>query len=158
MSPIEQSAIIEIAIAALLGALIGLERTLAGKPAGLRTYSLVSLGSCLLTVVGVLVDTRAAAAGIAFEPLQLAGTIVIGVGFIGSGIVFRQERHAIGLTSAAGVWVAAAVGIAVGFGYHSLAIAATILTVIVFGGLSRIEEFMERRFGRSAETRIVEEN
>lgn len=145
----EIQAIIEVAIAALLGATIGLERSLAGKQAGFRTYSLVSLGACLLTVVGILVDAKAVANGLSVEPLQIAGTIIIGVGFIGSGLVVRLEKQSVGLTSAAGVWVAAAVGIAVGFGYHTLAVASTIMTIIVFGVFSRIEEAMERRFGVS---------
>ena len=147
MSDIEIRAIIEVAIAALLGALIGLERSLAGKTAGMRTYALVSMGSCLLIVISSLVAARFIGVTM-FDPLRVAAGIVMGVGFIGSGLVTRSDSHPVGLTTSAGVWVAAAIGIAVGFGYHLLAIASTIMIILVFGGLSRIEEMMERKFGK----------
>lgn len=147
MSGAELQAIVEVSIAALLGAFIGIERSLAGKIAGMRTYALVSMGSCLLTVVSILVTSRYIGVTM-FDPLRVTAGIVMGIGFIGSGLLGKNENQPTGLTTSAGVWVAAAVGIAVAFGYHALAIATTIFTILIFGGFSKIEEGMEKRFGK----------
>jgi putative Mg2+ transporter-C (MgtC) family protein len=132
--------------AAFLGAVLGLERSLAGKHAGMRTYALVSLGSALFTLLGVLASyDMSFMSGI--NPLQLAGSVIIGIGFIGSGLsVFRGE-HPVELTTATGVWLAAGIGMACGFGYYLLAAAATLLGLIIFTFFFRIETALQRRFG-----------
>lgn len=144
----EISAVYQILVAALLGALIGLERSMAGKDAGMRTYALVSMGACLLTALSVLVAPRYLGIG-DVDPFRIAAAIVMGIGFIGTGLVIQRGSHPIGLTSAAGVWVSASIGIAVGFGLYLLAINATILTLFIFMGLSFVERKLEQRFGRS---------
>ena len=156
MSGPEINAVVEVAIAALLGAFIGVERSLAGKTAGMRTYALVSMGSCLLCAVSILVTSRYIGLTM-FDPLRVAAAVVMGVGFIGSGLVVRNENMPVGLTTSAGVWVAAAIGITVAFGYHILAIATTIFIIAIFGGLSKIEEAMENRFGTRKVERFVSE-
>jgi putative Mg2+ transporter-C (MgtC) family protein len=125
---------------------LGLERSLAGKHAGMRTYALVSLGSALFTLLGVLASyDMSFMSGI--NPLQLAGSVIIGIGFIGSGLsVFRGE-HPVELTTATGVWLAAGIGMACGFGYYLLAAAATLLGLIIFTFFFRIETALQRRFG-----------
>jgi putative Mg2+ transporter-C (MgtC) family protein len=146
ISAIELEVITRLLVAAVLGACMGLERSLSAKHAGMRTYALVSLGSCLFTVVGVVASYQLSSfAGI--NPLQIAGSVAIGIGFIGSGlVVMSQERHE-ELTTASGIWVTAAVGMAAGFGYFGVALAAAVLGVVIFSVLLRVENGLRRRYG-----------
>ncbi len=133
-------------MAALLGSILGLERSLAGKQAGMRTYALVSIGSCLFVGVGTLASYFFAANFSGINPLQLAGSIIVGVGFIGSGLaVLRGGGHA-ELTTAAGIWVIAGVGMACGFGLYILATVATVLAAAVFSLFLRIENGIRRTY------------
>jgi putative Mg2+ transporter-C (MgtC) family protein len=136
-------------IAALLGAALGIERSLAGKYAGMRTYALVSLGSCLFTIIGTLASLQLSFfPGI--NPLQIAGSIVIGIGFIGSGLaVFRGEPPQ--LTTATGIWLSAGVGMACGFGFYLLAASATALGLLIFSIFLRVEDSLRRRWGKEAD-------
>lgn len=114
--------------AVILGGLIGLERQLAKKTAGLRTFSLVSLGSALLTIISILLSQKFLSVDISRIPSQ----IITGIGFIGAGIIIFHGIHPKGITTAAGLWVSSAVGIAVGFGFYSLAAFTTLLTILIF--------------------------
>ncbi len=136
-----------VLVAAALGALLGIERSLAGKHAGMRTYSLVAMGSALFVVTGVLLE--AWNIGGSLDPSRIAAAIVMGIGFIGSGIAFlhTDKEHPGELTTAAGVWVAAGIGMAVGFGFYTLAAAVTIITVIVFTVFLRAENSLRERYG-----------
>jgi putative Mg2+ transporter-C (MgtC) family protein len=145
LSNIEVEVITRLAVAVVLGACMGLERSLSGKHAGMRTYALVALGSCLFTVVGVVASYQLSGfSGI--DPLHIAGSVVIGIGFIGSGLVIVNKDHA-ELTTASGIWVVAAVGMAAGFGYYGVALAAAVLGILVFSLLLRLETGLRRRFG-----------
>ncbi len=135
-----------LVIAAALGALFGLERSLAGKHAGMRTYALVSLGSTLFTVEGVLASIQFATFT-AVSPLQLAGFVIVGIGFIGSGLAVFRGDHPVELTTASGIWVAAAIGVAAGFGYAALAVVATMLGILIFSVLARVERILHIKFG-----------
>lgn len=133
-------------VAVLLGALLGVERSLAGKHAGMRTYALVSMGSALFTIAGVAASFQFAMfSGV--NPLQLAGFVLVGVGFIGAGLAGAQGGAPGELTTAAGIWVVAAVGVAAGLGYESMALVATLLAMLVFSVFSRIEHKLRTRFG-----------
>lgn len=138
-------------IATLLGALLGIERSLAGKHAGMRTYALVSLGSCLFTVIGVLASMELSFIGSGVNPLGIAASVVIGIGFIGSGLAVFKGEHPVELTTATGIWVAASIGMACGFGFYSLATTATILGLIIFSLFFKIENAISGRFGYSKE-------
>src|SRR3990167_5671011 len=121
----------QLILAVVLGALIGLERQLAGKTAGVRTYALVSLGSALFSYMSKYGFMEFWGVP-GFDPSRIASQVVVGVGFIGAGlIVFHSERIK-GLTTAAGLWVSAAIGMAVGFRLYPIAILATVLTLIIF--------------------------
>lgn len=150
LSSIEMEVVTRLVVAAVLGACMGLERSLSGKHAGMRTYALVSLGSCLFTAAGLVASYQLASfAGT--NPLQIAASIVIGIGFIGSGLaVMRGENHA-ELTTATGIWLVAAVGMTAGFGYFAVALAAAVLGVLIFSVLSKVENRLRSRFGREAE-------
>ena len=139
---------ISLVAATLLGALLGLERSIAGKHAGMRTYALVSLGSCLFCVVGTLASYQLALfPGI--NPLQIAGSIVIGIGFIGAGLAAMRTEDHVELTTASGIWVVAGVGMACGFELYGLAVTSTVLGVLIFSVFSRIEHNIRIRFGNS---------
>lgn len=114
--------------AVILGGLIGLEREFARKTAGLRTFALVSLGSALLTIISILLSQKFLSVDISRIPSQ----IVTGIGFLGAGVIIFHGLHPKGITTAAGLWVAAAVGMAIGFGFYSLAVVTTILTILIF--------------------------
>ncbi len=125
--------IIQLFLAVLLGGLIGLERELKKKEAGLQTYSLVTLGSCIFTVISFkFFYLFLAEAGISFDPSRVIQAVAVGIGFIGAGVIFRQSSGTVGLTTAAGLWVTASIGIAVGSRFYFLAIAGTLLTLLIF--------------------------
>jgi putative Mg2+ transporter-C (MgtC) family protein len=133
-------------VAVFLGVCLGLERSLAGKHAGMRTYSMVALGSCVFVIVGTLASLQLATfAGI--NPLQIAGSIVIGIGFIGSGLAAFRGDHP-ELTTASGIWVVAAVGMACGFGLYVTAVTSTLLAIVVFTVLSKFEHRLRSIWGR----------
>ena len=145
----ESSFIWSLVIAALLGALLGLERSIAGKHAGMRTYALVSLGSCLFVVIGTLSSTELAFF-VGTNPLQIAGSIVIGIGFIGAGLSALRGEHA-ELTTASGIWVAAGIGMACGFGLYMLGFAATVIALAVFSLFLKVENKVRASWGVNTE-------
>lgn len=121
----------QLTAATVLGLILGAERSIAGKSAGMRTYALVSLGACLLTVTSVLV-TNEYLGKVNFDPMRMPAAIVTGIGFIGAGLILFRQSLLRGLTTAAGLWIAAAVGIAIGFGLYSIAVFTALLTLFVF--------------------------
>ncbi len=127
-------------LALLLGACLGIERTFAGKTAGMRTYALVSMGSCLFVLIARLVMGPTGIPG--GDQMRLAAGVVTGLGFLCGGVIVFTEHKLSGLTTAAGAWVAAAIGMAVGYGLLSLAVFATIATLFVFTALLFIEHVM----------------
>ena len=117
--------VLRIFIALAIGALIGIEREYRGHAAGVRTLAMVSVGSCLFTALGVLVFP-----GHATDPTRIAAQVVTGVGFLGAGAIFRAEDGVKGLTTAATVWVVAALGMAVGFNLYLIAVAGAVIVLV----------------------------
>lgn len=141
--------IFDLLLAALLGGIVGLEREYKRKEAGLRTYSLVSVGAALFTIISFqAVNLFSAEKGLVFDPTRIIGQIVLGVGFLGAGLIIFRGSHIEGLTTAAGLWAVAAIGTTVGIGYYFLAIFATFLSVGILAGLSIVEE---KIFGKRIE-------
>ena len=134
-------------IALVLGLMIGAERELRGHPAGLRTMALISAGSCMFTGLGLIPDF-----GKTVDPTRIAAQIVTGVGFLGAGSILRQGELVRGLTTAASIWVAASLGMAVGFGYFYVARFVTIVVVIILLAVKPLEERIFRRRGHRRET------
>ena len=128
--------IYQLILSVILGSLLGLERRYKKREAGPQTYSLVALGTCLFTIVAL--EMSKAFPG-NFDVLRVIQAVAIGIGFIGGGVIFQQSSSVIGLTTAAGLWVASAVGVAVGFGLCSIAIIATVLSLVVFIGFGFLE-------------------
>jgi putative Mg2+ transporter-C (MgtC) family protein len=135
--------IFRVMIAVIFGAVLGLERTLAGKTAGMRTYSMVSLGSAIFVIVSQIVLLPAPNEALA-NPLLMASAIITGIGFIGAGLVIFQDHKIVGLTTAAGLWVAAGVGIASGYGLFQLALVATVAAIVIFTALWFIENYLKK--------------
>lgn len=126
---------VKLVIAVLLGGVIGFERELVGKPAGLRTNILIALGSTVLTLTSMRL------AGPLGDQGRIAAQIVSGVGFIGAGTIIQARGAVVGLTSAATIWAVAAIGIAIGADMLHLAVGATALIFLCLTTLRRIEYF-----------------
>ncbi len=138
-----EQAFIQLTVAAVLGALIGLEREFKRKPAGMKTYSLVSLGAALFVILGQA--TFMETANVSLDPSRVLAAIVVGVGFIGGGLILRRQFEVEGLTTAAGLWIVAAVGSATGLGMYLPAVFVTALTVIILHTLRLFEEKYVRK-------------
>jgi putative Mg2+ transporter-C (MgtC) family protein len=126
MSP-EIESVSRLLLAAVLAAMIGFQREKASKPAGLRTHILIGMGSALFTVVSIYGFSGAA------DPARIAAGVVTGIGFIGAGVIFRGMRgdKVMGITTAASIWITAAIGIAAGAGLYIIAAAAAVVTLLV---------------------------
>jgi len=128
-------------LAAGLGAAIGIEREYRQKPAGLRTNILIAIGSALFTILSLLMTAGTA------DTSRVAGQIVTGIGFLGGGAIMRNRDTVHGMTTAATIWVNAAIGIACGVGQFRLAATTTLLTLVVLVVLPPVESYFERRAG-----------
>ncbi len=134
--------LVKLGLAILLGGIVGFERELAGKPAGLRTNILICLGAALLMDISQrigLVDGHRIG-----DPARIAAQIVSGVGFLGAGTIMQGEGMVTGLTSAATIWVVAAIGMAVGGGYYIEGMGAGLLVTFVLSGLGAVEHWVRR--------------
>jgi putative Mg2+ transporter-C (MgtC) family protein len=124
--------LVRLALASVLGGAIGLERELREREAGLRTHLLVALGSALFTLVSAYAFRDfefSRVGGVTFDPSRIAAQIVTGIGFLGAGAIIRQGLAVRGLTTAASLWVVAAIGMASGAGYYTAAAIATVLVI-----------------------------
>jgi putative Mg2+ transporter-C (MgtC) family protein len=134
-------ALLRLVIAAGLGGAIGLERELRDHEAGFRTHLLVALGACVFTLVSAYAWTDwtfSTAEGIVFDPTRIAAQIVTGIGFLGAGAIIVRGISVRGLTTAATLWVVAAIGMAAGTGYYTVGIGAALLVLISLGPLKLI--------------------
>ena len=131
--------LVRLILATLLGAAIGIERSYRRKPAGLRTNVLITLGSALFSLLSLELG---AAAG---SPDRVAAQIVTGVGFLGAGAILRGRGGVHGLTTAATIWVNAAIGMAAGVGRYEIAAGATVIVLIVLALLPFVESRVENR-------------
>ena len=129
-----------LVLAAVLGGIVGMERELSGKPAGLRTNLLICVGAALLTELSIAIARMAEPAGFrTADPARLAAQIVSGIGFLGAGTIIQARGSVVGLTTAATLWVVAAIGIAAGSGAYVEAVGTTVLVIIVLILLGRLE-------------------
>src|SRR5690554_6224470 len=119
--------LLRLLLAAVLGGLVGVERAIGGKPAGFRTNLLICVGATLLTELSIGVATLAPPGRIAGDPARIAAQIVSGIGFLGAGTIIQSRGSVVGLTTAATLWVVAAIGIAAGSGAYVEAVGTTVL-------------------------------
>lgn len=126
----------QVTFAFLIGAVIGIEREFRSKPAGFRTMILICVGSCLYTIISK--DIGGASTD------RIASNIVTGIGFIGAGVIFKEGITVNGLTTAALIWITAALGMAIGYHNYPLAIVVSIMVVIVLFVLEPVQRFINR--------------
>ena len=125
--------ILKIAIAFALGALLGMEREYRNKPAGFRTLIMITVGATVFTILSYRINSS--------TPDRIAANIITGIGFIGAGVIFKEGMKVSGMTTAATIWMAAAVGMAVGYGAYYLAGGVTLVMLFTLILLSKLEGF-----------------
>jgi putative Mg2+ transporter-C (MgtC) family protein len=135
--------LVRLSVAGLCGAAVGWQRERHEKAAGLRTHMLLAIGSCLFTLVAIHVQKD--------DITRVMQGIVTGAGFLGGGVIFREGASVKGLTTATGLWVMGAVGMAIGTGEYFIGILATVLTFLVLSVL----QLVERRYGHHADKPAV---
>jgi len=141
-------ALLRLLIAAGLGGAIGLERELRDHEAGFRTHLIVSLGACVFTLVSAYAWTDwtfSTASGVVFDPTRIAAQIVTGIGFLGAGAIIVRGISVRGLTTAATLWVVAAIGMAAGTGYYAVAVGASALVLVSLGPLKLVSSRLVSR-------------
>lgn len=126
----------QVVFAFVIGAIIGIEREFRSKPAGFRTMILICVGSCLFTILSKESDSGSAD--------RIASNIVTGIGFIGAGVIFKEGISINGITTAALIWVTAALGMAIGFHNYPLTIVVAAIVVIVLFILEPVQRYFER--------------
>lgn len=135
-------------LASLLGALIGLEREIHGRTAGFRTHLLVSLGSALFVIVSInfyrVFGNFSGSVAVGVDPGRVAAQVVVGIGFLGAGAIIREKASVRGLTTAACLWIAAAIGVACGSGLFMLSVLVTAIALVSLIALKKIEGMLDR--------------
>ncbi len=154
-----QEITIRVLLAAMFGAFIGLERERKDWAAGLRTHMMVSVGSCLIMIVSSFgFSDILGAPNVNLDPSRIAAQVVSGIGFLGAGaILFSKQGTIRGLTTAAGLWTVAAIGLATGSGLYFAAGSTTLLAIVILWGLQPIEKKFLKKF-RHVSLRIVVNN
>jgi len=127
---------LEIFIAILIGILIGAEREYRGKSAGLRTFILVAFGSCIFTILSIRIGIQ--------NPDRLAANIITGIGFLGAGVIFKDENKIGGITTATTIWATASLGMAAGSGHIYLALLGTAVVLITLAVLIYLQAYIDR--------------
>ena len=141
MEPLSDTeAIQRLGVAMLAGIVLGFERKRADKPAGMRTYMLVTQGAALFMMCAIMLSTQVTMFdGTVSDPGRIASTVVQGIGFIAAGVILTTGREIVGLTTAAGLWVATAVGLLIGAGFYPIALVATVATILGLIIIHRVE-------------------
>ena len=143
---LERTFWVPVGMAVLCGGILGLERQLRGKPAGIRTSILICLGTVVFMRFGQLLSAGEG------DPARTLGQVVNGIGFLGAGVIFSEQGLVRGMTSAAVIWLLAGVGVAIAVGYYAQAIALTVTATAVLVGVQRLEHaFRQLRRGVHAE-------
>jgi putative Mg2+ transporter-C (MgtC) family protein len=146
-----------LSLSLLAGSMLGFEREWRLKPAGLRTHALVCEGSALFMMGSLLLGEQVRkSGGTAYDPSRIASTVVQGIGFLAGGVILARGGQVRGATTAADIWVTAAIGVLIGCGFYFLGISATIATIVVLGPLKWLESRLPPRVGvprvKNAET------
>ena len=146
----------QLFLAVILGIILGTERLIiSDKQAGIRTYALVALGACLFSIISIQV-TSSYLGLVTFDPMRVVAGIITGIGFLGAGIIIFKENTLQGLTTAAGLWVSAGVGVAVAYSMYAVAIFTTIFTLFVFTVLWFVETKLGYFVKKNNSLRVVE--
>jgi putative Mg2+ transporter-C (MgtC) family protein len=141
LSPATEEFWLRLATALFCGGAIGLERQLRGKVAGVRTASLICVGTSIFVGLGATLSPERA------DPTRVLGQVVTGIGFLGAGVILAREGRILGVTTAAVIWVLAAIGCLIGLGMLASALVITLTTLGILLGVEAVESFWERRRG-----------
>lgn len=148
--------VLRVLLAVGLGAALGLEREIDNQPAGFRTHILVCLGAALFGLISIHAfapfEATRNSTDVQIDITRVASQVVVGVGFLGGGAILKYGASIRGLTTAASMWVAAAIGLAVGLGYYWAAVAVTIAALVSLTGFRPLRAWVRRRYGRQVET------
>jgi putative Mg2+ transporter-C (MgtC) family protein len=137
----QREIVLSLVAAAVLGSVIGLEREQSGKPAGFRTHLLICVGAALLTQISIgVAGSTGETSGFRSDPGRIAAQIVSGIGFLGAGTIIQARGNVVGLTTAASMWVVAAIGMAVGANMYVAAVGTTALVIVALRLLARLED------------------
>ncbi len=139
---VEVEVLTKIVVAALLGGVVGLERTIALKHAGMRTFALVSMGAALFVIVAQIVAQQYIGI-VNMDIMRVLAAVVSGIGFLGAGMILMQKNSLHGLTTAAGLWATAGIGSAVGFGLYYLATFTVLIVLILFTAMWFAEQWVK---------------
>jgi putative Mg2+ transporter-C (MgtC) family protein len=156
--PDNQEIALRITAALVCGGIVGLDRELRSLAAGMRTHALAAEGAALFALAGILMASEAHAIGYAgADPSRIASTVAQGIGFLAAGVIFGSAARVKGLTTAAGLWTTAAIGIACGAGFYFMAFFATFAAVIVLSVLKVVEDrFASKLQSDSQEARSLD--
>lgn len=132
------SSVYKLLLSLLLGSMVGYERKRRGQPAGVRTFSLIAMGSALAMILSIYVPQEYLGLKNG-DPGRIAAQVVTGIGFLGAGAIIQMKGSVRGLTTAAGIWMVAAIGMAVGVGMYTISIIATLFILVILVGLDKIE-------------------
>lgn len=138
-----QDLILKLILSAIIGGIIGLEREMAEKPAGVRTNSLICLGSTLIMIVSIYVHQNYGTQGA--DPARIAAHVIAGIGFIGAGVILQSRGSVRGLTTAATIWAVAGIGLAIGCGFYAAALVSACIILIVLLIIGRIEKIIIKK-------------
>ena len=145
---VEKEMVVRLILASILGAVIGLEREVHGRPAGFRTHLLVSLGSCLFVLTSIqfyrVFGNFSGTMPVGVDPGRIAAQVVTGIGFLGAGAIIREKASIRGLTTAACLWVASAIGIACGIGLFGIATVVTAIALASLLLLKKVEKMLTK--------------
>lgn len=141
MWQIEVDLIIKIILAVCLGGLVGYERESLRRPAGLRTHILVAVGATIVSAVNtMIISDLAGISGVSIAPARYGAAVISGIGFLGAGTIMKEGMSVKGLTTAAGLWAVACIGLVIGHGYYGLAISTSVLVFITLEIFMRLED------------------
>jgi putative Mg2+ transporter-C (MgtC) family protein len=136
---------VRVIMIVLLAGVVGLDRELKHKPAGIKTHILVGLGSAVFTIMSIWFYYEFQPKGAQVDPSRIAAQIVTGIGFLGAGTIIQFGGSVIGLTTAASLWSVAGIGVAVGAGNYYLAIISTVVIILVFLAINRLSDLLETK-------------
>ncbi len=131
--------ILKIALSAIIGCLVGLEREIRRKPAGFRTLALICVGATIFTICSYKL-------GVDVNRDRIAANIITGVGFLGAGVIFRNKDTVSGITTAATIWIAAALGMFIGIGEYTLAVISLAISLVILYALQFVQNWIDYRF------------
>ncbi len=147
--------ILRLVVAMVFGMIIGAERVLVHKEAGMKTHALVSIGAALFIIISEFLAIKYSNMS-GFNPAMIASNVIVGIGFLGAGSIVFQNSQIKGITTAGGLWVTAGIGMAAGFGLFSLATIATILVLVIFVAMFLVEKPIRKISDRNFEKEKIE--